>query len=102
MKPVRYTGTFIALVALAGFVVLTLARLFTPSGRVWVLAASFVPFGLVACVVAAVVLLLVRWGSQGALRRTTGFLLALALAGAALHAAWLLPSYVGPPGDGPD
>ncbi|MEO5651473.1 MAG: hypothetical protein ABIN79_13210 [Marmoricola sp.] len=61
MKPVRYTGTFLALVALAGFVVLTLARLFTPSGRVWVLATSFVPFALLACVGAAMVSLLVRW-----------------------------------------
>ena len=100
MKPVRYTGTFLALVALAGFVVLTLARLFTPSGRVWVLATSFVPFALLACVGAAMVLLLVRWGSEGALRGTVSALLALALAGSVLHLVWLLPAYVGPRGEG--
>ncbi len=100
MKPARYTGTIFVLVALAGFVVLTLARLLTPSGRTWVLVTSFVPFALPACVAAAVVALLVRWGSQGALRRTLGALLALALAGAVLHVVWLLPSYVGPSGQG--
>ncbi len=100
MKPVRYAGTLVALAALAGFVVLTLARLFTPSGRSWVLATSFVPFALPACVLAAVVLLLVRWGAVGALRRTVTALLVLAVAGAALHVAWLLPSYVGPRGQG--
>ena len=100
MKPVRYTGTFLVLVALAGFVVLTLARILTPSGRTWVLATSFVPFALPACVGAAVVALLVRWGSQGALRRTLGVLLALSVAGAVLHVVWLLPSYVGTSGQG--
>ena len=62
MKPVRIAGAFIALVVLAGSVVLTLARLLDSEAEGWVLAASFVPWALVGYVVALVLFALVRWG----------------------------------------
>ena len=70
MKPVRIVGAFIALAVLAGSVVLTLARVLDSGGRVWVLAASFVPWAVVGYLVAWSCSCLLVWRQpSGRLRR---------------------------------
>lgn len=96
MKPVRILGAVLALVVLAGSVVLTLARLLDSETELWVLAASFVPWALVGYLVALVLLVLVLWGLPwGKVRIAVMVALCACVAGLALHAWWLLPSYVG-------
>ena len=96
MKPVRIVGAIIALVVLAGSVVLTLARLLDSEDQGWVLAASFVPWALVGYVVAFVLLALVRWGlAWSRARITLVALMSVCVVGIGLHVWWLAPSYVG-------
>jgi endonuclease/exonuclease/phosphatase (EEP) superfamily protein YafD len=70
----------------------TLLRVFPPSDDTGALLASFVPYGLVAYVLALVLLLI---GLVRARRRLRLALLALVVAAlTALHASWLLPFFV--------
>jgi len=93
--PARIAVAFVAAGALAGSVVLSLARLLHPESFWFVLITSYVPFALVTYPVALVALLLLRRGTPPELRRWLGAAIALALAGTAFHGALLLPSYVG-------
>ena len=92
MRPVRYAGAFVALVVLAGSVVLTLARVLTPGGHAWVLLTSFVPWALVGYLLAGLLLGLLCWRSRRRLLPAVG--VALAAVGLLLHAFWLAPSFV--------
>src|SRR3954452_25536772 len=96
MKPVKVAGALIALVILAGSIVLTLARVVDSESERWVLAASFVPWATIGYAVALVLFLLLarhrRWG------RVRTILLACAsvsVIGLGLHVWWLAPSYLG-------
>ena len=96
MKPVRIAGAFVALVFLAGSVVLTLARLLDSESEAWVLAASFVPWALVGYSVALVLFALVLWRQPwGKVRMSLIGALFLCAVGLGLHAWWLAPSYLG-------
>ena len=96
MKPVRWAGAFFALVVLAGSVVLTLARLLDSEAKPWVLAASFVPWGLVGYLVAVVVLGLVLLAQPwGRMRIAMLVAVCFCLVGIGLHGWWLVPSSVG-------
>ncbi len=96
MRPVRYAGAFVALVVLAGSVVLTLARLLNSVAEPWVLVASFVPWGLVGYLCALLVLGLVLWGGpSGGSRVPTLVAMAVCVLGLGLHLWWLAPSYLG-------
>jgi endonuclease/exonuclease/phosphatase (EEP) superfamily protein YafD len=96
LKPVRVVGAIIALVVLAGSVVLTLARVLDSESEAWVLAASFVPWALVGYLVALVLFSLSLWHCPwGRLRRSLQVAVSLCLLGLGLHVWWLAPSYVG-------
>lgn len=92
MKPVRYVGAFVALVVLAGSVVLTTARVLTPGGHTWVLLTSFVPWAVVGYLVAGLLLALLCRRSTRRVLPLVG--VALAAAGLLLHAVWSAPSFV--------
>ena len=92
----RRAGTLGVLALLCAAVLLCLLRAVGPAWHWSVLVASFAWAALPAFVVAALGLLLLL---RGATRR--GWVaagLAVAAAGVALQAAWLVPAYVGPPG----
>jgi endonuclease/exonuclease/phosphatase (EEP) superfamily protein YafD len=96
MRPVRFVGAFVALVVLAGSVVLTLARLLNSEAEAWVLAASFVPWAFVGYLVALVLLGLVNLSQPwGKVRVVLTAALCVCVVGIGLHAWWLAPSYVG-------
>jgi endonuclease/exonuclease/phosphatase (EEP) superfamily protein YafD len=85
----------VAVATLVASLVLTTCRVFTPSARLLVMTTAFVPFALVGYAVAAG-----AWWPARRLREEPGrpsrsVVLAVALAGLVLHAAWLVPSYVG-------
>lgn len=95
----RRAGTLGVLALLCAAVLLCLLRAVGPAWHWSVLVASFAWAALPAFVVAALGLLLLL---RGATRR--GWVaagLAVAAAGVALQAAWLVPAYVGPPGGDP-
>jgi endonuclease/exonuclease/phosphatase (EEP) superfamily protein YafD len=85
----------VAVTALAASLLLTACRLFTPSPRLLVMATALVPFALVGYAVAALAWWVVRRLGRAPRGRTTAVVLVVALAGLALHAVWLLPSYAG-------
>jgi endonuclease/exonuclease/phosphatase family metal-dependent hydrolase len=92
----RYIGAFLALVVLAGSVVLTLARLVASEAEVWVLTASFVPFAVVGYLVALVLLAWLAWRARTDRLRVVRLLaIGLCVLGVGLHVWWLAPSYVG-------
>ena len=95
MKAARYVGALLALVVLAGSVVLSLSVPLRSDIQFWVLAASFVPWGIFGYLLALVVLLVVRGGASGPFRMLVAVAAAVSLLGVGLHAAWLAPSYVG-------
>jgi endonuclease/exonuclease/phosphatase (EEP) superfamily protein YafD len=96
MKPVRILGAFVALVVLAGSVVLTLSRLLDSESELWVLAASFVPWALVGYLVALVLFALLQWRRPWAkVRIALLAALGVCVVGIGLHAWWLAPSFVG-------
>ncbi len=95
MKPARYAGALLALVVLAGSVVLTLSVPLRSDHQLWVLAASFVPWALAGYLVALLVLLLARGGLSGRFRGLVTIAAVLSLLGVGLHLAWLVPSYAG-------
>ena len=96
MRPVRYAGAFVALVFLAGSVVLTAAKVLTPDRRWWILAVSFAPYALVGFAVAVVLLLLVVRGTSGRQRLVVMVGLGAGLVGLVAQVVWLVPAYVGP------
>lgn len=75
--------------------VLTACRLFTPSPRLLLMATAFVPFALVGYAVAALSCWLVGRLRGEAGGRIASVALVASLAGVVLHAALLVPSYVG-------
>lgn len=96
MRPVRYAGALVALVLLAGSVVLTVARLLDSTFEPVVLAASFVPWATVGYLVALLVFSLVLWRQPWGRARTVLIPAVIASAlGLGLHVWWLAPSYVG-------
>ncbi len=98
MRPARYAGALIALIALvvlAGSVVLSLSVPLRSDVQFWVLAASFGPWAIFGYLLALVVLLLLRRRASGLSRRLVTVAAVLSLLGVGLHAAWLAPSYVG-------
>jgi endonuclease/exonuclease/phosphatase (EEP) superfamily protein YafD len=101
VEPVRYAGALVALVVLAGSVVLSVSRPLRSDQQLWVLAASFVPWAIPGYALALLVLLLVRRGSTGAFRQVVGVAAALCVLGVAVHAAWLVPAYAGKHVTGP-
>lgn len=94
-KPVRIAGALVALGLLAGSCLLTLARVLTPGGHVWVLATSFVPWAVVGYLVAVVLCALLCW--RAARRRLPAAGLVLGLVGLVVHAVWLAPDFVASP-----
>jgi endonuclease/exonuclease/phosphatase (EEP) superfamily protein YafD len=95
VKPVRYAGTTLVLLVLAGSAVLTTARLLTPGGHFWVLATSFVPWALVGYLVAGVGCGLLCWRANRRWLPLVGVL--LAAAGLVVHASWLAPDFAASP-----
>ena len=95
MKVARSAGTLLALVVLAGSVVLSLSVPLRSDIQFWVLAASFVPWGIFGYLLSWVVLLVVRRGASGPFRLLVTVTAVVSLLGVGLHAAWLAPSYVG-------
>jgi len=86
----------VAAATLAASLLLTVCRLFTPSTRVLVMATAFVPFALVGYAVAAGACWAFRsLGAAGRLRTLGSAALAVSVLGLVLHAALLVPSYVG-------
>ena len=95
MKPARIAGALVALVVLAGSVVLSLSVPLRSDIQFWVLAASFVPWAIFGYLLALVVLLVLRRRASGLSRRLVTIAAVVSLLGVGLHAAWLAPSYVG-------
>jgi endonuclease/exonuclease/phosphatase (EEP) superfamily protein YafD len=96
VKPVRVVGALIALVVLAGSVVLTLARVLDSESEPWVLAASFVPWGMLGYLAALLFFSLVLWRHPwGRVRRALMVAVSVCVVGLGLHVWWLAPSYVG-------
>ena len=83
MKPARYAGALIALVVLAGSVVLSLSLPLRSEQQFWVLAASFVPWAMLGYLMALVVLLVVRRGTSGVFRELVTGATVLSLLGVA-------------------
>lgn len=91
MGVIRGLAWFVAVVAMLGAAAATAVRLLEPAGGMYVRLVSFTPLALPAFLLAALLVLV------GALRRKRAAIgvLLLALAGAALHAWWLSPFYLG-------
>ena len=99
----RYAGALVALVVLAGSVVLSLSVPLRSDLQFWVIVTSFVPWAVLSYLLALVLFLLVRRGASATLRRLVTVAAVLSLLGVGLHVAWLAPSYVGEhPGGEPD
>ncbi len=90
-----------AAATLAVSLLLTGCRLFTPSPRLLVMATSFAPLALVGYAVAAVAWWVAHRFRIAPARRSWRAVPVVAVAGLALHAAWLLPSYAGAHASGP-
>ncbi|QNN52023.1 endonuclease/exonuclease/phosphatase family protein [Nocardioides mesophilus] len=73
---------------------LTAARLVHPAAGAWVRLVSFTPYAVVLYAAAVVVLLVAVLVVRGAARGLAVLLLVGSVAGLALHAWWLLPSFV--------
>jgi endonuclease/exonuclease/phosphatase (EEP) superfamily protein YafD len=95
MKIVRMLMAAVAVILLAGSLVLTYAHISTPESKLWVLATSFSPYALVGFVVALLLLLVARLGAGVAIRRLALYGGVVALVGAVAHAVWLAPLYAG-------
>lgn len=87
----RGLATFVAVVALLGALGLTALRVLQPEAGTWVRLVSFTPLGLPACLLAAVLMV----GGVARRRRVATGVLVVAVLGAALHAWWLSPFYLG-------
>lgn len=74
---------------------LTVARVVQPPGGAWVRLVAFTPYALPLYLL-ALLLLAVAWArGQGRWRPLARALAVVALAGAVMHAAWVVPAYVG-------
>ena len=100
MRPASGAGALVALVVLAGSVVLSLSVPLRSDVQFWVLAASFVPWAILGYLLALIVLLVLRRGASGPFRRLVTVAAVVSLLGVGLHAAWLAPSYVGEHAEG--
>jgi endonuclease/exonuclease/phosphatase (EEP) superfamily protein YafD len=85
----------VAVAALVVSLLLTACRVVTPSPHLLVMATALVPFALIGYAVAALAWWFVRRLGEPRRARATAVVLAMSLAGFAVHAAWLVPSYAG-------
>lgn len=98
--PVRVATASIAAGALAGSVVLTLCWATTPGAYWFVVLTAVIPYGVVTYLLAAVLLLLLRRGTEPVQRGWVTGGAVLALAGLVLHLGLLAPSYLGAHAEG--
>lgn len=92
-KPALVAWTLVVLLAVPA-AALTLVRLTDPGAAVLVQLQAYTPFALLPYALVLVVLLVVL--VRGLARRVVALpVLALVVAGTALHASWLVPSYAG-------
>lgn len=90
----------VALVLLAGSLVLTVAKVVASDAHWWALAVSFAPFALIGYLLAVLLLAFARQRSPAGSRCLVSAALVVALGGLAAHVAWLVPSYAGAHPDG--
>jgi endonuclease/exonuclease/phosphatase (EEP) superfamily protein YafD len=93
--PVRVVAASIAGGALAGSVVLSLTWATTPGAYWFVMLTTLVPYAVLSYLLAAVLLLALRRGTEPSLRRWVSGGAVLALAGFMLQAGVLAPNYLG-------